>query len=165
MKRIIVYSSQTGFTERYAKWIAKALDCESIPLKQASKEALSGYDKVIYGGWVMGNMIFGLDKLLNITPNPEAVFAVGSTPASDDITAAIKEQNKLESTPLFYMQGGFAFEKLAFPQRMILKVLKKSVAKKANKSPHDEFMAKTLGTSFDGSDERQIDSLVNWVSL
>ena len=43
MKTIVVYSSQTGFTEKYAKWIAEALNCEAIPVKQAKKLDISQF--------------------------------------------------------------------------------------------------------------------------
>ena len=29
MKKIVVYESGTGFTERYAKWIAEELACDA----------------------------------------------------------------------------------------------------------------------------------------
>ena len=33
MKRIVVYTSKTGFTATYAKWIAQELDCAAKELK------------------------------------------------------------------------------------------------------------------------------------
>ena len=53
MNGIVVYSSQTGFTEKYAKWIAEDLNCEAISVKQAKKLDISQFDTVIYGGWCM----------------------------------------------------------------------------------------------------------------
>ena len=35
MKTIVVYNSQTGFTERYAKWIAEAAQAVCLPLSEA----------------------------------------------------------------------------------------------------------------------------------
>ena len=34
MNRIVVYTSKTGFTEKYAKWIAEELQCEAVSLKK-----------------------------------------------------------------------------------------------------------------------------------
>ena len=37
MKTIIVYSSQTGFTKRYADWLAEELGADAITLDEAKK--------------------------------------------------------------------------------------------------------------------------------
>ena len=164
MKRIVIYNSKTGFTEQYAKWIAEALSCQWKPMKNVSAAEVQGFDQVIFGGWIMGSMIMGLDKLREMT-TPAAVFAVGSTPAYEEVIAQITEQNKMGDTPLFYMEGGFRFEKLAFPQKMILKTLKKSIAKKENRDRQGDFMAQALGTSFDHTDREQILPLVEACKL
>ncbi len=162
MNNIVLYESNTGFTARYAGWIARALPCESRPLKGLSKEETAKYDRVIFDGWVMGNGIAGLDKLRALT-SPAVVFAVGSTPPYDEVIAAIKEQNKLGELPFFYMQGGFAFEELGLPLRLLLKGLKKSVAKKQGRSRQEEFMAGAFGASFDSASEEQAGPLIEYV--
>ena len=58
--------------------------------------------------------------------------------------------------------GGFHFEKLGFFKKAILKMLKKSLLKKENKTPTDEFMAKYLCTSFDHSSKDKILPLVEF---
>ena len=57
MNTIIIYSSQTGFTERYAKWLADELSAETITLADAKKkndDYFKEADAIVYGGWVMG---------------------------------------------------------------------------------------------------------------
>ncbi len=162
MRTIIIYNSQTGFTEQYANWIAKALDCPSKSLKQTTAAELSNYDRVIFGGWIMGDKIMGLDKLCQMT-SPSAVFAVGSTPAYEEVVEKIRNLNQLEQVPLFYMEGGFRLERLGFLQRTLLKTLKKATAKKENRSRQEEFMLQNLGESFDNSDEKKIEELVKYL--
>lgn len=101
----------------------------------------------------------GLDKLRKMA-TPVAVFAVGATPAYEEVIAQISEQNKMDGTPLFYMEGGFRFEKLGFAQKTLLKTLKRSVAKKEDRNRQEDFMAQALGTSFDHTDQEQILPLV-----
>lgn len=161
MKTIVVYESKTGFTEQYANWISKELDCVCKSMKQVQKEELATYDRVIFGGWVMGNMIVGLDKVRDLS-NLFAIFAVGSTPAYEEVIATIQEQNNVKELPFYYLVGGFHFEKLAFPIKIMLKTLRKSVLKKENRSRQDEFMAQMLGTSFDHTDKTQIMPLVEY---
>ncbi|NGM16534.1 hypothetical protein GMI70_00660 [Eggerthellaceae bacterium zg-893] len=62
MKTIVVYSSNTGFTERYALGLSKRLGCPCVPLKKFDKAGLHAYDRVVFGGWVMGGTITGLEK-------------------------------------------------------------------------------------------------------
>ena len=60
MKIIIVYSSQTGFTKRYANWLAEELGADVITLADAKKRDSRYFDDadgIIYGGWAMGEMI------------------------------------------------------------------------------------------------------------
>lgn len=56
MNTIVIYESATGFTEQYAEWIADELDCPCRPLKQISGTELATFDRVIFGGWVMGSL-------------------------------------------------------------------------------------------------------------
>ncbi len=163
MNAIVLYQSKTGFTERYATWLAEALGCPCKPLKRAMKDGLKQYKTVIFGGWVMGGMIMGLNKLQQSGIKPAAVFAVGSTPPYEEVQQTVREQNKLGETPFYYFEGGFSFEKLGFFKRMLLKALKKSISKKETKNRQEEFMAQALGTSFDHSDKAQIKPLATAV--
>ena len=160
MKRLVVYQSGTGFTRQYAEWIADALHCDAVDLKQTTEKTVSEQDQVIFGGWIMGNMIRGLDKMRKMNPAHLYVFAVGSTPDNIADKGVIQELNHLEDLPFFYMPGGFRFEQLNFMTRKMLKMLKKSAARKENKNAQEQYMAKTLGTSFDHSDKKYVEPLL-----
>ena len=160
MKTIIVYESKTGFTERYARWAAEELGCECILLKNASKDKLAGYDRVIFGGWIMANMISGLPKLREMGVVPAVVFAVGASPAFEEVLTQIREQNQLGETPFFYFEGGVDFNKLGFVQRMMLKMMKKAIAGKENKTEEEKEMEKKFAGSFDHAERASIEPLV-----
>ena len=51
MKTIVIYNSQTGFTKRYAQWIAEAAGADCLALPDAKKKDLTAYEAIIYGGW------------------------------------------------------------------------------------------------------------------
>lgn len=161
MNTIIVYSSQTGFTKQYAQWMSETLECPYKPLKEVSDAMLKNHDCIIYGGWIMGNMIMGLDKF-RLKQVPSAVFAVGSIPAYDEVVRQVKEQNHMDDTPFFYLEGGIRMEKLNFIQKSMLKMLGKSLAKKENCTRQEKFMVDVLGTSFDHSSKEQIENVVRW---
>ena len=160
MKTIIVYESKTGFTERYARWAAEELGCECISLKDASKDRLAGYDRVIFGGWIMANMISGLPKLREMGVVPAVVFAVGASPAFEEVLTQIREQNQLGETPFFYFEGGVDFNKLGFVQRMMLKMMKKMTEKKKDMTRQEAAIVQLLAGSFDHTDRGQLEGML-----
>ncbi len=40
MKTIVIYNSQTGFTKRYAEWIAEAAGADCLELSAAKKKGI-----------------------------------------------------------------------------------------------------------------------------
>lgn len=57
MKTLIVYTSQTGFTKRYADWLAEELQADVMTLEEAKKQDTQYFDTadvIIYGGWGHG---------------------------------------------------------------------------------------------------------------
>lgn len=164
MKRIVIYHSSTGFTKRYAEWIAKELHCEAKALKKVSAKELAEQDRVIFGGWIMGNMIMGLNKIKKYGVKNLIIFAVGSNQPLDEVKEAIQNTNQLGSQPFFYMQGGIQFEKLGFIKRKMLGMVRNTIAKKEVKTPSDEYMLKALSGSFDALDQTQINALIDFVA-
>lgn len=163
MNTVVIYQSSTGFTRQYALWMAEELKCRAVSLKETSGKEIENADLVIFGGWVMGGIISGLDKMRKRKPKRLAVFAVGCTPMDIADIAAIKAQNHLNEVSFFYMPGGFRFEKLNFIVKGMLKTLKKSAAKKEMKTAQEQFMADVLGTSFNYSDRKYIEPFVDYV--
>ncbi|MDD6572071.1 MAG: flavodoxin domain-containing protein, partial [Thermoflexaceae bacterium] len=160
---LVVYQSSTGFTAKYAAWIAGELSCEAKELKHMKAQEIAAYDSIIFGGWIMGGMIMGLDKIQKMDPKQLVVFAVGASSDSEELRNNLKTQNHLEQTPLFYMEGGIAFEKMSFFPKMMLKTMGKSVAKKEVKTEEDEEMLRKFSASDDNSDIANIQPLVAFV--
>ena len=61
MKTLVIYNSQTGFTEKYAKWIAEDLEAKCVSVKEAKNEKLVDYDRVIFGSWFCAESISKLN--------------------------------------------------------------------------------------------------------
>ena len=57
MKTIVIYHSQTGFTKRYAQWIAEEAGADCLELSVAKKKDLTGYEAIIFGGWACAGSI------------------------------------------------------------------------------------------------------------
>ena len=161
MKRIVVYQSGTGFTAKYTGWIAEKLGCEARDYKSVKKDELAAYDKVIYGGWIMANMVFGYDKIKALNLKDVVVFGVGMTVPSETVVKTIAEQNQIPMERFFYFEGGYDPKKVGFFKRMMMNMIKKSIEKKEEKTEED---LHTLET-FKGADCTSREAIMPLIQL
>lgn len=155
MKRIVVYTSKTGFTAKYAKWIAEELGCEDKELKAVDIAMLKEYDQVIYGGWLMGGVVSGLDKIRNMDVKNLVVFGCGMAAPGEEVRETVAKQNQLSVKDFFYLEGGYKPEKVGFLGRMMIKMVVGSIRKKENKTEEDLRMLETAK----GADRTSKDAL------
>ena len=138
MKTIVIHNSQTGFTKRYVEWIAEATGADCLELSVAKKKDLAIYETIILGGWACagsiskiswfkGNIDRWADKKL-------IVFCVGGSPIDNpEINIALKrifnesEQKKVRT---FYCPGGFKYEKMSTPSKLMVKMFVKTLKAK-----------------------------------
>ena len=82
-KSIVVYKSKTGFTEKYAQWIADDLHCDAVCLEKFSISEVARYDALIFGGGIHAGKINGIRFIRNNLPlfagKKMIVFATGAT--------------------------------------------------------------------------------------
>lgn len=144
MKKVVVYQSGTGFTAKYAEWIAQQLRCETKELKSVNLHELVSYDLVVYGGWIMAGMVSGYDKLKGLELKKLIVYGVGMTVPSEQIVNQLAQQNQIPRECFFYFEGGYNPQKLGFMKRMMLNMMRKSIEKKENKSAEELHMLETF---------------------
>ena len=173
MKKIVVYKSRTGFTKKYAEMISAAADCDICDFKSATAEKLSAYDVVIYGSRVHAGFIDGLKNARALFEASGAkklvVFATGGTPnAAQDIVKQVWDANfsaeEQEKIPHFYMQSGINYEKMALPDKMIMKMAAKMMQKKPDKTPEEEGFSQAITQSYDSSSEEFIKPLTEYLA-
>ncbi|MFR9168267.1 MAG: flavodoxin domain-containing protein, partial [Gordonibacter urolithinfaciens] len=84
MSAIVVYASQTGFTRRYAEWIAEELGCGAVPVERADAIDAGACDVIVFGGWLHAGGLVGKKWLARTRAahpgTPFVAFAVGATP-------------------------------------------------------------------------------------
>ena len=174
MKTLIVYTSQTGFTKKYAGWIADRMGADLLDLKEAKKKDagfFETYDAIAYGGWSMaGSMVkskWFIEKAASWKDKRLAVFCVGGSPnESPDVEKFLKnvltdEQRKYIGA--FYCQGGIDYEKMNAGSRMILKMFTGALKKKKDASEDLKKMAEMISSSYDISDIKFIDPIVEYL--
>lgn len=169
MKTVVVYHSQTGFTKRYAQWIAEAAGAECLELSEAKKKDLDSFDTIVYGGWACGG---GISKLRWFLAHADGwpgkkliVFCVGGSPAdSPDIEPALRRnftESQLQRIRVFYCPGGFNYEKMPAPSRLAMGLFRTALRGKKEKTEEEKVMLSMIAHSYDISDRRYIEPIVN----
>ena len=139
MIQAIVYTSNTGSTERYAKMLGHELELPVYSLDEA-KKALKGGQEIIYLGWIMAGTVQGYreaEKHYQIV----MVCAVGMEPAGKE--QELREKNGISGdAALFALQGGYSPDRLRGIQKLMMRMITGSMAKtlaaKADRTPGED---------------------------
>lgn len=166
MKRIIIYYSKTGFTERYARWISEELGCEAITLKESGRRDLTAYDTIIYGAGLHAGKIPGVKKFLVpsvLTDGRLVVFATGAiAPQAPELTKALRPNftdEQWSKVKTFYMQAGLNYERMGVLDRALMAGLRAFLRRQEGK---DSDAYRMVSTSFDLCDRAYIAPLVDY---
>jgi len=174
MKTLIIYTSQTGFTKRYAQWLAEELKGDLLDLKEAKKKSedyFKDYDAICYGGWAMAGSIvkakWFLGKAANWKDKRLAMFCVGGSPCDNpDIDVILQkaltdEQKKY--IKIFYCQGGFNYANMKAPSRIAMKMFVSALKNKKDATEKEKVMAEKMASSYDISDIKYIEPIVSYL--
>ena len=175
MKTLVIYTSQTGFTRKYAEWIAERTGGDLLELKDAQKKKdafFEDYQAIVYGGWIMAGSTVKVKWFLNRAASWKdkklAVFCVGGSPNDNpDIAVTLKKMLTDEQRSYigaFYCQGGFNYEKMNGPSRMAMKMFVSALKKKKDQTEEEKIMAEMIATSYDISDMKYIDPIVEYLA-
>ena len=171
MKTAVVYHSQTGFTKRYAQWIAEAAKADCFEVSEVRGKELSGYEAIVFGSWVCagsvsklswfkGNMEKWKDKKL-------AIFCVGASPADNPEVPDFLKRNfggpEFAGAGVFYCPGGFCYEKMGMKSKLMMKVFMKALQAKKEKTEAEEEMIRWISSSYDISDRKYIEPLLEYL--
>jgi len=168
MKTIVIYNSQTGFTKRYAQWIAEGAGADCLELSAAKKRDMSGYEAIVFGGWACAG---GISKLSWFKGNINKwagkkliVFCVGGSPIdSPEIEPALRRnfgESELKEVSVFYCPGGFNYEKMSVPSKLMMKMFIKTLKAKKDKTEAEREMIKMISASYDISDRKYIEPIL-----
>jgi menaquinone-dependent protoporphyrinogen IX oxidase len=169
MKTIIIYTSQTGFTKRYAEWIAEKSNADIFELKEAQKKEASffdTYDAVIYAGWCMAGKVvksnWFFDKAASLKGKKLAVVAVGASPNEnpqvDEAMAALLTAEQKQYIKVFYCQGGINYDKMKLPSKLAMKMFASSLKK--SKDPKQREQGAFIDHSYDVADIKFIEPVI-----
>lgn len=168
MKTIIIYYSQTGFTEKYAKWIAEETGARCLSLSAAKKENLSAYDTIIFGSFACAGTIRKLDwfkkNLEKWADKKLLLFCTGANPADSPQIESFFKQNLMEpvfqKVSAFYCPSGLNYEKMPAFSKMMMKMYVKMLRSKKDKTDAEEEMIRVVSGSYDISDRKYIEPIL-----
>lgn len=172
MRTIVIYTSQTGFTKRYAQWIAEASGADCLTLSAAKKKNLDAYETIIFGGWACAGGISGLgwfkSKMDRWADKKLIAFCVGAGPMdSPEIEPALRRnftEAERERISVFYCPGGLNYEKMPAPSRLLMKMFIRTLKAKKDKTETDRDMIRMMSESYDISDRKYIEPILKLIS-
>lgn len=173
MKAIVIYNSQTGFTKRYAEWIAEAAGADCMELSAAKGKNLADYEAIVFGGWARAGRISKLDWFKGNMDKWKGkklmVFCVGASPAgSPQIGPALKQNftaSEFKRVDVFYCPGGLDYERMSLPSKLMMKLFAKMLSAKKGKTEAEEEMAAAVSTSYDISDRSYIEPILQCLNV
>ena len=138
----IIYTTNTGSTERYAGLLAHETGLPVCSLAEAGRKVSPGAE-VIYLGWIMAGSVKGYAEAARRF-RVCAVCAVGMGQSGTQ-TEEVRKKNRLPADiPLFTLQGGFDVKKLTGLYRMMMEVMirtaGKGLAAKQDRTPEEDDM-------------------------
>ncbi|MGE5328043.1 MAG: flavodoxin domain-containing protein [Deltaproteobacteria bacterium] len=174
MKAVVIYKSKTGFTKKYAEWIAEDLSADIFEGSKITADMLSDYDSVIYGG---GLYAAGINGVKLITQNLDklkdkkiVVFATGASPSNQKVISDIANKNftpeEQKIIKFFYLRGGFDYNKLKFPYKAAMTLMKWTIkSKKESERTDDESgMLEAYDKPVDFTDKKYIDEIISYIN-
>lgn len=159
----IVYTSNTGYTEKYAKLLGEQLELPAFSAEQA--DSLPEGTEVLYLGRLMAGVVKGYKKAAQRF-SVAAVCGVGMGPAGSQDSDVRKNNAIPQEVPVFTLQGGFDRTKLhgiyRFMMGVMIKVMGSSLRKKENRTPEEDAMLEMVTNGGDFVDVRQLDGVIAW---
>ena len=168
MKTIVIYNSQTGFTKRYARWIAEAAGADCLELSAAKRRSLESYDAIVFGGWACAGSIKKLgwfkENIEKWADKKLIAFCVGASPIDNpEVEQSLKQnfkESELKKVNIFYCPGGLNYEKMPVSSRLMMKMFIKMLKAKKDKTEAEQEMIKMISASYDISDKRYIEPVL-----
>lgn len=124
MVKAIVYESKAGHTLKYAEMLSKKLNIPFYSINE-SLEKLNSNEKIIFLSWICAGKIKEQDKIDN-KYDIVCYGAVGAYPYSDEYLKELKVANNIDK-PLFYLRGGIDYSKLNKFQKLLVKLVGKTM--------------------------------------
>lgn len=162
--RAIVYTSNTGSTEKYAKMLSHQIIVPAYSMKEADKRVKAGAE-IIYMGWIMAGKIKGYTEAAR-KYNIQAVCGVGMGQTGTQLVE-VRTKNKVsQRIPLFTLQGTFDIKKLHGVYKMMMNVMIKTAGKaladKSDRTPEEDDMLDMMLSGSERVNAENLKYIIDW---
>ncbi|MDP4119770.1 MAG: flavodoxin domain-containing protein [Bacillota bacterium] len=158
----IIYESKTGFTEKYAKMLAKITGLKAYNIKDFNS-VKKGSD-VVFLGWISAGRVKGLKKALK-NFNVKAVCASGTGRGPEPNSATFVKNNNIEGKEFFYLRGGNKpIREIKGFDKVILSMFLKMLKSKKDKTDDIIEAINNIESGVDYVKEENLAEVVKWVN-
>ena len=162
----IIYTTNTGSTERYAKLLAQETGLPAYSFTEAKKVVLNGAE-IIYLGWISAGTVKGYTKAAK-RYHIRAVCAVGMGQTGTQTDSVRKKSAVSLSIPLFTLQGNFNVKKLHGIYRPMMEIMVKTagkaLAEKKDRTPEEDDMLDMMRCGGERVKEGNLGAVLDWYS-
>ena len=160
----IIYTTNTGSTERYAKLLAQETGLPSFSLTEARKKVHPGAE-VIYLGWIMAGTVKGYAAAAK-RYQVRAVCGVGMGRTGTQ-TESVREKSAVPAAiPLFTLQGNFNVKKLHGVYRLMMEIMVRAAGKglseKKDRTPEEDDMLDMMLHGKERVNMESLRSVLDW---
>jgi len=169
---MVIYASKTGFTKKYAQWIAEELCSDIFEVSKITEDIFTAYDTVIYGAGLYGVGINGIKEIVRnfdkLKDKKVVVFATGASPSRKEVIDEVRNKNftleQQEHIRFFYLRGGFNYSKLKLFDKILMTLLKLKIKKKKELTPDDRGMLAAYDNPVDFTRKKNIDEIILYIN-
>jgi menaquinone-dependent protoporphyrinogen IX oxidase len=168
MKTIVVYRSKSGFTKKYAQWIARETEADLKEGRSVKIGDLMRYDTIVFGAAMYAGGINGISlikkNLWRLKGKKVIIFTLGASPVRDEIVDEIREKNftahEQKQIKFFMLRGGFDYSKLTFIDSILMKLLKIRLKRVKNPTSDERGMLAAYDHPADFTNRKHIAPIV-----
>ena len=162
----IIYTTNTGSTEHYAKLLAQKTGLPVYSLAEAKKRVFAGAE-VIYLGWIMAGSVKGYAEAAK-RYQVRAVCGVGMGQTGTQTDSVRKKSAVPAGIPLFTLQGNFDVKKLHGIYRLMMEIMVKTagkgLAEKSDRSMEEDNMLDIMLHGGERVKEENLSTVLDWYS-
>ena len=162
----IIYTTNTGSTEHYAKLLAQKTGLPVYSLAEAKKRVFAGAE-AIYLGWIMAGSVKGYAEAAK-RYQVRAVCGVGMGQTGTQTDSVRKKSAVPAGIPLFTLQGNFDVKKLHGIYRLMMEIMVKTagkgLAEKSDRSMEEDNMLDMMLHGGERVKEENLSTVLDWYS-
>ena len=163
----IIYTTNTGSTERYARLLAQKTGLPAYSLAEAKKQVFAGAE-VIYLGWIMAGSVKGYAEAAK-RYRVRAVCGVGMGQTGTQTDSVRKKSAVPADIPLFTLQGNFDVKKLRGIYRPMMEIMVKTagkgLAEKRDRTPEEDEMLDMMRCGGERVKAENLSAVLDWYSV